>query len=69
LELLQTTDDRRVLYRVIEYLFHLQVYNARLKEIEDEETAVDYKAKKDAVLEKPDDDLGIDLFSIFRLTV
>jgi hypothetical protein len=65
--LLQQEDDRNLLYKAIEYIIHFQTYEKLLKKMDNEEERYTFITEKNAILDKLDDDLGIDLSKNFVL--
>jgi hypothetical protein len=66
---LQDTDDRNILYGVIEYLIHYNAYSTRLIQIQDDAERLAFVTEYNARLDELDNDLGFDLYSLFQLNV
>ena len=64
---LQNTDDRNIIYKMIEYIIHFQYFEKQLIKLKDESERLAFITEKNAVLDKLDNDLGIDLSILFSL--
>jgi hypothetical protein len=64
---LQDTDDRNIIYKMIEYIIHFQYFEKRLINIEDASERLAFVTEKNAALDELDNDLKIDLYSLFKL--
>ncbi|MDR0375252.1 MAG: hypothetical protein LBH85_05955 [Treponema sp.] len=64
---IQSTDDRDVFYKAIEYFIHLQAYQAALRGIADDGEFAAALEEKRTALERLDGDLGLNLSDIFQL--
>jgi hypothetical protein len=67
LEALRAADDRDVFYKAIEYVVHLQTYQAALRGIADDGEFAAALEEARAELERLDEDLGLNLSGIFQL--
>jgi hypothetical protein len=68
LELLNQGDDRNLLYKAVEYIIHFQIFEQMLRKITDKDEALAFVAEKNQVLDELDNELGIDLSTVFALT-
>jgi hypothetical protein len=64
---LTQADDRSLLYKAVEYIVHYQIFEQMLKKITDKNAALAFIAEKNQVLDELDNELGIDLSTIFAL--
>jgi hypothetical protein len=64
---LQNIDDRNVIYKMIEYIVHFQYFEKQLTRIEDTSEKLAFITEKNTILDELGNDLGIDLYSLFKL--
>lgn len=67
LTLIQSKDDRDMMYKAIEYIIHFQTYEQHLGKIQDATERENYIAEKNALLNELSNDLKIDLNTLFIL--
>jgi hypothetical protein len=64
---IQSADDRRVFYGIVEYLIHFQMYQRQIGGVKDDDEYIAALAEKQEALDRLDAELGLNLSGVFTL--